>query len=269
MTDITELSDISYGFHERQKVDIFIPEKTKTNCGIILFIHGGGWCEGDKSCHHTDCRYFSGLGYICAAMNYRFVAEDISIFNELDDIASALKTIKKKCAEYGFDINKAILSGESAGGHLSLMYSYSRKDESFVTPVAACVYCPPVDCSAYDFLYGISNEFEDWKYDILSKCCGYKLTKETFLNEQEQTALKLISPENYVSAGCVPTAVFHGKNDELVPLDHIYKFIDSINADGIKNDLLIYENSGHTLKDDPETAVQAKNIISRYAEMYL
>lgn len=269
MTETNEIFDISYGNHERQKVDIFIPQKPKTVCGIILFVHGGGWCEGDKSGHHIDCRYFSEYGYICAAMNYRFVSENISIFDELDDISSAIKTIKEKCSEHGFNIDKLILSGGSAGGHLSLMYAFTRKEESVITPVAACVYCPPVNCSASDFLLGISGEFEEWKYDILSKCCGYKLTGNTFLNKREQNALIKISPQTYISPECVPVAIFQGKNDELVPSEHIYNFIDRLNFNGIKNDLLIYENSGHALKDDPETAIQAKNIILGYAEMYL
>ncbi len=261
--------NISYGTHERQTLDIFIPEKAKSDSGIILFIHGGGWSQGDKSAHHADCRHFCELGYICASMNYRFVSEEINIFDVLDDITSALKAIKAKCAELGFDINKLILSGGSAGGHLSLLYAYTRKDESPVAPVAACVYCPPVNCAGADFLQGISGEFDDWKYSLLSNCCDYKVTKETFLNKAEQEALRKISPKEYVSADCVPTAVFHGRHDELVPIEHTHKFISLLTELGVKNDFLIYENSGHALDKDPKAAMQAKEIIRKYCEMYL
>ena len=50
----TVLKDISYGNHERQKTDIFIPKTVKSDSGLILFVHGGGWTEGDKSFHHKD-----------------------------------------------------------------------------------------------------------------------------------------------------------------------------------------------------------------------
>lgn len=263
------LSDISYGSHERQKLDIFIPEKTKSASGIILFIHGGGWTQGDKSAHHADCRHFCELGYICATMNYRFVSEEISIYDELDDITSALKAIKTKCAGLGSDIKKLILSGGSAGGHLSLMYAYTRNYESPVAPVAACVYCPPVSFTSADFLQGISAELDEWKYGLLSDCCGFKITKETFLNKAEQEALSKISPEEYVSADCVPTAVFHGRHDDLVPIEHTHKFIGLLKSVKVKNDLLIFENSGHLLDKDPETDKQAKEIIKEYCETYL
>ena len=265
----TVLNDISYGSHIRQKADIYIPQKIKSDSGIILFIHGGGWSQGDKSAHHTDCQHFCELGYICATMNYRFVSEEISVFDELDDITSALKAIKAKCTEFGFDIKRLILSGGSAGGHLSLLYAYTRKDESPVTPVAACVYCPPVNCTAIDFLQGISEEFDEWKYSLLSNCCGFKITKETFLNKAEQEALSKISPEEYILADCVPTAVFHGRHDDLVPIEHTHKFIGLLKSVKVKNDLLIFENSGHLLDKDPETDKQAKEIIKDYCETYL
>ena len=265
---ITVLNDIAYGNHERQKVDIYIPENAKSACGLILYIHGGGWQEGDKSGHKPDCEHFCNLGYITAATNYRFVAEDISIFNELDDISAAIKTIKSKLAEYNYNLQKVILSGGSAGAHLALMYAYTRSDHSALTPVAACVYCPPVDCSKPDFLLGISGEFESWKYEILSKCASSKITKETYSDNRQQSSLKQMSPYYYVDFNCVPTAVFHGKNDELIPLEHIEEFIKKLNEKEIKNDFLLYEKSGHALNKDPEANITAKKIIEEYAKTY-
>lgn len=262
------LEDVTYGEHERHKMDIFIPENVKSKEGIILFIHGGGWHSGDKSIHHKDARYFCDLGYICAAMNYRFVSDELSVFNELDDITEALKTIKLKVSEYGFNIEKVILSGGSAGGHLSLMYAYTRVEEAPIMPVATCVYCPPVDCSKADFLMGISVGFEDWKYGLLSKCCGVEVNKTTLLEEQQQTALKKISPQEYVSDMVIPTAVFHGKYDELVPVAQVKDFVETLKGTGVKNDFLLYENSSHALDKDPEIALKAKNIIEKYAETY-
>ncbi len=265
---MVELKNIAYGNHERQILDIFIPDNIKCVCGIIIFIHGGGWHMGDKSAHYEDSYYFCNMGYICAAMNYRFVSDDVSVYNELDDISSALETVKKICSEKGLNITKTILSGASAGGHLSLMYAYTRKNQSPISPVAVCVYSPPVKCYKSDFLSGISDEFNDWKYDLLSKCSGYKITQETLLDFNEQSALKKISPNEYVACSSVPTAVFCGKYDNLVPLNHIEDFIVTLNKCRIDNTLLIYENSGHELNKDPETAFTAKNTIKAYAEKY-
>lgn len=266
--NFSAIYDISYGSHERQNVDIFLPKNVRTESGLILYIHGGGWHSGNKSAHYDDTRHFSSLGYICATMNYRYVAEDISVSDELDDITAALKTIKKECEKHGYNADKLILSGGSAGSHLALLYAYTRKDVSPVNPVAVCVYCPPVDCVKSDFLLGISGEFEDWKYEIMSKCCGVKITKENFLNEPQQNALKKISPVQYITENCVPTAVFHGKKDDLIPLDHIYDFLQKLHNAEVRNDLLLFEHCGHSLDYDLETLFQSRDIIEDYAGIY-
>lgn len=261
------LKDVAYGSHERQKADIFIPQKSES-CGLILFIHGGGWTEGDKSAHESDALYFCNLGYLSASINYRFVSDDISVFEELEDIALALTVIKEKAAEYGIFAEKLILSGGSAGAHLSLLYAYTRREVSPIVPVAVCAYCPPVSCEKTDFLFGISEEFDDWKYGLLSKCCKCQIEKSNFLSEEQQTSLRKISPSEYVSCDCVPTAVFHGRYDDLVPIGHTYEFLKLLSENKVTNDLLVYENSGHTLDKDPETDLKAKEIIQAYAEKY-
>ncbi len=263
------LNDVSYGSHERHRVDIFIPENVKYKEGIILFIHGGGWHDGDKKMHHKDADYFSDRGYICASMNYRFVSEDLTVFDELDDITSALNAIKEKCAEYGFDIKRVILSGCSAGGHLSLLYAYTRVNEALITPVSACVYCPPVTFGEPDFLMGLSGEFEEWKFGLLSECCGFNVTKNTLSDADSQEALMKISPITYVSGDVIPTAVFYGKADELIPSRHIDAFLVSLKEKGAKHDFLLFENSGHALDKDPDIHSQSRNIIEEYAHMYL
>lgn len=262
------LENVAYGNHERHSLDIYIPNTVKSHSGVILFIHGGGWHQGYKEAHRPDAEFCCNEGYVSATMNYRFVSESLSVYDELDDISSALEVIKEKCSEYGLKVNKLILSGASAGAHLSLLYAYTRKETAPLSPVAVCAYCPPVDCSKTDFLIGISGQFESWKYEILSKCCGIKITKDTFLNEPQQQALKRISPQNYVDEFTVPTAVFHGKLDDIIPLEHIREFVDLLKENGVKNDLLIYENSGHTLDKDPEAAEKARENIRDYAVKY-
>ena len=263
------LNDIEYGSHERQKADICIPEEVASASGLILFIHGGGWVDGEKSVHHVDAQHFCNLGYISATMNYRYVSSELNVYDELDDITSALSAIKQKCAEYDFDITKLLISGGSAGAHLALMYAYTRKKESPVPLVAACVYCPPALCGKEDFLLGNSGEFEDWKYDVLSKACGCAIDKSNFCNEKQQNLLLQISPQKYVTPDCVPTAIFHGKVDELIPIEHIYNLLKVFDKNGVRNELLVYENSGHALDKDPQTADEAKNIIYKYAQRYL
>ncbi len=265
---MTILKDIPYGSHERHKVDIYFPGQTVCNSGMIFYIHGGGWTSADKSVHHPDCEHFCNLGYICATTNYRYVDGNITVYDELDDITYALETVKEICKEKGFPLNKVLLTGGSAGAHLALMYAYTKKDISPLEIACVCAYCPPARMETPDFLLGISGEFEDWKYSVLSAACGIEINKENLLCEKQQTALKNISPVTYVSENCVPTAVFHGVKDELVPFEHAVEFIKLLSEKGVKNDFLIYENSGHAQDKDPDKVIESKKIIKKYAENF-
>ena len=267
--NITVLHDVPYGNHERHKVDIYIPEKAESKSGLILFIHGGGWTSGSKEAHSSDAEYFAKLGYISATMNYRYASESIHIDHELDDVSAVLEAIKKKCAEYGFDINKLILSGGSAGAHLALIYAYTKRNEAPVTPVAVCAYCPPADCAREDFLMGIKGEFESWKFGILSMICNAEISKATLNNEASQKALGKISPINYVDENCVPTAIFYGKVDDLIPVGHIEVFDRKLTEAGVRHDLVLYPNSGHALDKDPESSEKARCVMKEYATLYL
>lgn len=266
--NITVLKDVRYGEHERNVIDIYIPEDPVSKTGFILIIHGGGWTSGDKSIHTPDTEYWSRLGYICGTMNYRYVCESVNVFDELDDVDAALKKAKEVCAQYGADIKKLLLSGGSAGAHLSLMYAYTRYSSSPLAPVAAFCCCPPTDCSTPDFLMGISGEFESWKYEVLSYCCAEKITKETLNTKAVQAALKRISPISYISDACVPCAVCHGKSDELVPYCHTLVFLDMLKKHNIRTDLITFQNSGHALDKDPDALIESKKLMQIYLEEY-
>lgn len=260
---ITE--DLPYGAHERQKADIFIPNDPKSLSGILFFIHGGGWTVGDKADYRGEIDYYCNLGYICSSISYRYVDGKTLISDQLDDITESIGAIKKKCAELGFNIEKLIFIGASAGSHLALLHAYTRKNEAAIPAVAACLYCPPVYCYEDDF---ISGNLEGWRYDVLSKCCGIEMNRENFLSAEPQEALKQISPALYVSPDCIPTAIFHGTFDEIIPIEHAERFIEKLCKTGVKNEFLVFPNSTHALDKDPDIWQRSRDITVSHADRY-
>ena len=66
------LRDLEYvqGGHERNRLDLYLPEKATRPLPVILWVHGGGWSKGDKS--NGPAFRFATKGYAVASMNYRF-----------------------------------------------------------------------------------------------------------------------------------------------------------------------------------------------------
>lgn len=261
--------DISYGAHERNILDLAIPESAGRNDGMILIIHGGGWNSCDKSAHDKDVEFWSSLGFITATMNYRYVSAEIHIPDLLDDITKALGFIKEKCAENGHNVEKAMLMGGSAGAHLCMMYAFTRFEEAPIKPALIMDNCGPVDFTKPDFLIGINGQFEDYKYGVISDCVGRKITKENIVSEESRKALLEYSPICFVNENTVPIILGHGKLDDIVPFNQCEQLIEKLNSFGIENELIIYENSGHALDKDPDSVEKANEICRKYAEKIL
>ena len=120
--------------------DLYIPEKASLNKkgingtnGIILFIHGGAWVGGNR---FEEERFFSSygkMGYITANMEYTLLmnnSKETNIFRIIDEISACITDIKERLKQEDFDENYLELAilGYSAGGHLTLLYSYLIED---------------------------------------------------------------------------------------------------------------------------------------------
>ena len=126
-SDAYVFANMSYGKHERQVLALAIPKDNDGEVGLILYIHGGGWIMGDKEGYMDALsNTANNFGYAAAALNYGYLGKNVSMHDIAEDIDSALSVIKKKAKEKGVEINKVLLTGGSAGGHLSMFYAYSR-----------------------------------------------------------------------------------------------------------------------------------------------
>ena len=137
--NITEINDgKDYDKTDRNIYDLYIPynniKKNGTNL-IILFIHSGGWKLGSKEEMTYVCLITSNYGYITANIGYTLLSQEykkynVNIFRILDEITAAIENIKIILGKEGLNTDKLemAISGASAGGHLSLLYTYLMKN---------------------------------------------------------------------------------------------------------------------------------------------
>lgn len=260
-------NDISYGTHERQKVNLCLPAESSGEVGLIFIIHGGGWQGGDKSIYDDSILdWCQTYGYAAAALNYRFISADIHAEDMLDDIADCLATIKRFAEEKGILITKALFTGSSAGGHLSLLYAYKYAQISAIRPVAVANYSGPTDVT--DATYYTWENAESYR-SLFSMLCGVTITEDNFDSARIQQRMKEVSPVGYVDENTVPTLICHGVKDDIVPYSNATILKRKLDEFGVKNDLITYENSGHSLGQDKKRKKQAYKMIRQYAKEYL
>ena len=94
--------------------DLEVPEDVE-NPPLIMWIHGGGWKDLNRKWNLVS--NMSGRGYAVASIDYRYSDEDC-FPADIIDCKDALWYLRKHAAEYGYDPEKMIVAGDSAGGQL-------------------------------------------------------------------------------------------------------------------------------------------------------
>lgn len=261
--------DLAYGEHERHKLDLYIPKDNDGEIGLILMIHGGAWVAGDKDGYRSRLKYYSDeMGYVCAAINYRYLAYDVSFGDILDDIELAVECIKKTAADAGVTVNKMATTGHSAGGHLSMLYAYARKETAPIEPVAVLNYCGPTDLLDPNFYNeNATDDLKSLYIQICSLVYGSPVTMD--MTSLVQDELRLYSPLYYVDGNTVPTVINHGMKDDIVPYSNALALEAKFNECGVEHIMNPYPDSGHGLESDPEAQAKADEYFLQYAKTYL
>lgn len=226
----------SYGTDPRNVMDVHLPEdRSYDSTKVMVYIHGGGWSSGDK--HEltglltTFKKHLPGYAFI--GINYRLCAADPYTNGfpaQEEDVALAVNYIKSKCAEWNISPNHITLVGTSAGGHLALLHSYKNNSDHTIKAVAA--YYPPTHLAqGYDAL-------PDSKALIELVTGGTPADVPDIYFES--------SPIHYTSTA-IPSILFHGNADNVVPVQQTMWLVDSLNAKGKMVDSWIIPAEGHGL----------------------
>lgn len=204
-------TNTNYGKDPEQKMDLYIPRKSSYSKDVFVIIHGGGWRGGDKSILSSftfslmekfpDC--------IFANINYRLASHSTyALPNQTDDIDSALSFLEKKLNRKA----QFILLGNSAGGHLAMLYAYKYDSLKRVKAVVNIV--GPSNMSDPEF-----KNYED--YSFVEK----RLTDPEILPANIPMNV-FASPINWINRTSAPTLSFYGTKDRVIPISQ-KNFLDS------------------------------------------
>ncbi len=223
--------NISYGNDTKQTFDLHLPANRTLNTKTMILVHGGGWTSGDKNSmdYLVDLIQFELPDIAIANINYRLANENTSPYPmQLDDITSIINYLKDNTQKYTISKNFGFI-GTSAGGHLSLLWSYAFDTNSNINMVCSIV-------GPTDFTDPVYTESTDPVILSLISAFGENLSTE-FLKE--------VSPLHQLTASAPPTILFHGGMDPLIPNSQGTLLRDKLADLGIDHQFVFYPNEGH------------------------
>ncbi len=158
-----DLADLAYGSSRLERFDVFLPRgKAYGNAApIIVLVHGGGWCVGDKANNavvSNKVARWQARGFMVVSVNYPMVNEGSDALAQAHHLARAVAAIQARAGQWGGDGSKLILMGHSAGAHLvSMLHADAQIRRAYdVAPLLGVV---SLDAGALDVVLQIGQVY--------------------------------------------------------------------------------------------------------------
>ncbi len=116
---------VSFG-NDKQQYFLYYEPKNIISDKVILWVHGGGWNAGSP-------KYFDFVGQCVAKNGYRFVSLGYRLSPknkypcQIEDVCIGYNAALSFLNGKGIDTTKIVISGPSAGAHLSSILCCSKK----------------------------------------------------------------------------------------------------------------------------------------------
>jgi hypothetical protein len=119
---------ISYGPHEENLFDIYLPE-SEAPTSLLVYIHGGGFTGGSRDTTNHEERVLALLaeGVAYASIDYRLLQSPDAegVIKPLSDSTRALQFLRYHANQLNIDRDSVILMGGSAGAGTSLWIAFN------------------------------------------------------------------------------------------------------------------------------------------------
>lgn len=252
-TSYRTIKDEAYGADKEQKIDIYISntaEKLKQKNFTIIFLHGGGYYLSDKTKEEKYIQPYLKKSLNVVNVNYRLKC-GIPIATE--DLTNVLNFLKANNDKYQLNLDKIVLTGFSAGGHIASNVGVAANNYDYPYPLnkgikisAIINFSGPVDGLDVVEKVFVDNEiqlFKDVGNALFPSINGYA----------PKDSLVKFEPITYLDKNDPSFFLWHGGQDDQIPPMTFTKFVDKLNNDKNRNFVLFLANGKH----DP-TATELK-----------
>lgn len=229
--DSQKIYNLKYGEHKRQKMDVFLPSEYPQDSPVVLIVHGGAWKYGRKEHMIQIQKMLFNHNIPSINMNYRLVSKHLTYKEQLEDINSAIEKFNALSEKAELLPNNYILLGESAGGHLALLYGYQNPDK--IKKIISL--SGPTDFYSEQYLNSFYSKYTS---GTIQKMVGTQFSRKN-LSEDFQKASPIANVTH------VPTLLFQGNQDFLVNQKQGLALDSVLTQMNIPHKLVFMDKTGH------------------------
>jgi acetyl esterase/lipase len=251
--DAKRISDVEFarvGEH-RLMLDLYLPPQSggaDRRPPLIVWVHGGAWRSGSRK--DMPLGGLVRRGFAVASVDYRL--SPVARFPaQVHDIKAAIRFLRKREKDYGYDAGRIAVAGNSAGGHLAALVGVTNGNTELEGTVGED-RSQKSDVQAVISLYGMSN-----LTTILAQSTPHGLevrvpALQLLLGGQPQDVpdlARLASPVFHVDATDPPLLLIHGDQDPQAPVNQSLELQGRYEALHLPHRLVVLHGSGHGGKE--------------------
>ncbi len=217
-------------------LDVYTP----TGAGphpTILHIHGGGWTGGSKESVVLRLMPYLEMGFAVVNVTYR-LARVSEAPAAVEDCRCALRWVIRHAVEYGFDVNRIVAMGYSAGGHLALTTGMLPASTDLDR---ACPGAEVLKVAAIVNWYGIADVV-----DLLDGPNTRNYAVQWLGSRLDRNDVaRRVSPLTYARRDVPPILTIHGDADPTVPYAHATRLQAALAQAGATSELVTIPGGKH------------------------
>ena len=243
---LTVERDVVYGTAQGTPLllDLAMPKTGNGPFPVVVFLHGGGWSEGNRQEMNHFIEGVAGLGYVGVTVAYRLVPA-ARFPAQLEDCKAAVRWLRANAAKYRINPKRIGVVGFSAGGHLASMLGVTGKNDGLEGAGGNPDQSSRVQ--AVVSFFGLTDfSTRDWPRDLENGVIEPFLGG-SFANHADE--YRRASPITYVTSDAPPFLFFHGSEDKLVPVDQSKRLGEKLRNAGVFAEVNVLEGEGHGFTD--------------------
>ena len=238
------LADVEYARAEGQPLllDLYLPRTEGAT--LLVWVHGGAWQRGSKA--DMPLAALVERGYAIASVEFR-QATAARFPAQLHDIKAAIRFLRARAGEYGYDAERVGVLGASSGGHLAALVGATSGDAELEGEIGAHRGESSAVQAAVSF-FGASNLTTILKQSTPLGLRVREPALQLLLGDAPDQAVavaELASPVFHVDANDPPLLLLHGDQDPQMPINQAHELDGAYSALGHDVRLVVVHGAAH------------------------